>query len=179
MHKNRGDGRLNTLFQAIAYAELTKTDGNGKLTHQGLIQESLKSAHWMFSKQTDATMEELAIELMVRCCAFHAIALSQISELRWVDGGLEPRPWPLHCGEVSGTGKPKAGLFHRADGQECRESVTSQSGHPVSANIVEESYLTFITLHLSLTPTGYVLKYRLRGKASKHAASWKGRGSPP
>ncbi|KAK4176588.1 putative transaldolase [Triangularia setosa] len=54
-----------TSNQAIAYNELSKVDENGKLVYQQLIYESIEVAHWMFSKQSDATLEELAVELMM------------------------------------------------------------------------------------------------------------------
>ncbi|KAH6847571.1 hypothetical protein B0I37DRAFT_354298 [Chaetomium sp. MPI-CAGE-AT-0009] len=54
-----------TSNQAIAFAELTKVDDNGKPLHHKLITESLKTAHWLFGKQADATFEELAVELMM------------------------------------------------------------------------------------------------------------------
>jgi hypothetical protein len=40
--------------------ELTKP---GK--HDELIKKAITSANWMFAKQSDATLEELAVELMV------------------------------------------------------------------------------------------------------------------
>ncbi|KAK0736025.1 hypothetical protein B0T21DRAFT_366149 [Apiosordaria backusii] len=54
-----------TSNQAIAYAELSKVDVNGKLVYQPLIYESIEVAHWMFGKQSDATLEELGVELMM------------------------------------------------------------------------------------------------------------------
>ncbi|KAK0665973.1 putative transaldolase [Cercophora samala] len=54
-----------TSNQAIAYNELSKVDENGKLVYQQLIYESIEVAHWMFGKQSDATLEELAVELMM------------------------------------------------------------------------------------------------------------------
>jgi hypothetical protein len=53
------------LHQAIAFAELSKVDNDGKPMYQELIAESIQVAHWLFGKQTDATLEELAVELMV------------------------------------------------------------------------------------------------------------------
>lgn len=50
--------------QAIVLSEITKTDANGKLIYQSLIDEIIPIAHWMFGKQTDATVEELAAELL-------------------------------------------------------------------------------------------------------------------
>lgn len=55
-----------TQAKAIAYAELTKVDANGTPVHQDLIKQSIRDANWMFSKQADATLDELAVELMVR-----------------------------------------------------------------------------------------------------------------
>jgi len=40
-------------------------DGNGKPLYEDVIQNSLTVAHWMFPKQADATVEELAVELMM------------------------------------------------------------------------------------------------------------------
>lgn len=54
-----------TFTQLIAVAELSKVNEDGKLLHQELIQESIQVAHWQFGKQADATLEELAVELMV------------------------------------------------------------------------------------------------------------------
>ncbi|KAK4665087.1 uncharacterized protein QC763_511535 [Podospora pseudopauciseta] len=54
-----------TSNQAIAYNELSKLDSDGKLVYQQLIHESIEVAHWMFAKQSDATLEELAVELMM------------------------------------------------------------------------------------------------------------------
>ncbi|KAK4464317.1 hypothetical protein QBC42DRAFT_263515 [Cladorrhinum samala] len=54
-----------TSNQAIAYAELSKVDGNGKPVYQQLINESVGVAHWMYGKQSDATLEEIAVELMM------------------------------------------------------------------------------------------------------------------
>ncbi|KAK0630455.1 hypothetical protein B0T17DRAFT_616107 [Bombardia bombarda] len=53
-----------TCNQAIAYGELSKLGPDGKLFNEQLILDSIKTAHWMFSKQSDATLEELAVELM-------------------------------------------------------------------------------------------------------------------
>lgn len=55
----------DTLCQAIAFAELTKLDADGRHLYQDLINDSLTTAHWMLPKQADATVEELAVELMV------------------------------------------------------------------------------------------------------------------
>ncbi|KAL2255980.1 hypothetical protein VTK26DRAFT_2396 [Humicola hyalothermophila] len=54
-----------TSNQAIALAELNKVDAQGKPLHQQLIAESIQVAHWLFGKQADATLEELAVELMM------------------------------------------------------------------------------------------------------------------
>ncbi|GAB1317756.1 Transaldolase [Madurella fahalii] len=54
-----------TSNQAIAFAELSKVDNDGTPLHQQLILESIKLAHWQFGKQSDATLEELAVELMM------------------------------------------------------------------------------------------------------------------
>lgn len=54
-----------TSNQAIAFAELNKLDDDEKPVYKDLIAESLQVAHWLFGKQTDATLEELAVELMV------------------------------------------------------------------------------------------------------------------
>ncbi|KAK4187485.1 hypothetical protein QBC35DRAFT_233195 [Podospora australis] len=54
-----------TSNQAIAYGELTKVGGDGKPVHRQLILESIEVAHWMFGKQSDASLEELAVELMM------------------------------------------------------------------------------------------------------------------
>ena len=54
------------MCQAIAHAELSKVNSNGEPLYQHLIAESLRLAHWQFAKQTEATLEELAVELMVR-----------------------------------------------------------------------------------------------------------------
>ncbi|AEO68193.1 uncharacterized protein THITE_2051797 [Thermothielavioides terrestris NRRL 8126] len=54
-----------TSNQAIAFAELSKIDSDGKPLYQELIVESLQVAHWLFGKQTEATLEELAVELMM------------------------------------------------------------------------------------------------------------------
>ncbi|KAL0468279.1 hypothetical protein QR685DRAFT_335984 [Neurospora intermedia] len=53
-----------TSNQAIVLAEITKLDANGKLIYQTLIDEIIPIAHWMFGNQTDATVEELASELL-------------------------------------------------------------------------------------------------------------------
>jgi hypothetical protein len=53
------------MLQAIAFAELTKIDNDGKPLHHKFITESLNIAHWLFGKQSDATFEELAVELLV------------------------------------------------------------------------------------------------------------------
>ncbi|KAK4102394.1 aldolase [Parathielavia hyrcaniae] len=50
---------------AIAFAELSKLGSDGKPLHGKLISESIQLAHWLFGKQTDATLEELAVELMM------------------------------------------------------------------------------------------------------------------
>ncbi|KAK4246583.1 hypothetical protein C7999DRAFT_42004 [Corynascus novoguineensis] len=54
-----------TSNQAIAFAELSKVDSDGKPLHRQLIAGSIQIAHWQFGKQTDATLEELAVELMM------------------------------------------------------------------------------------------------------------------
>ncbi|KAK4159440.1 hypothetical protein QBC43DRAFT_222016 [Cladorrhinum sp. PSN259] len=54
-----------TSNQAIAYAELSKIANDGNPVYQQLIIESVEVAHWMFGKQSDATIEELAVELMM------------------------------------------------------------------------------------------------------------------
>ncbi|KAK4149933.1 hypothetical protein C8A00DRAFT_37464 [Chaetomidium leptoderma] len=56
-----------TSNQAIAFAELSRLDSDGKPLHRKLIAESLLIAHWQVGvgKQTDATLEELAVELMM------------------------------------------------------------------------------------------------------------------
>ncbi|KAK4197387.1 putative transaldolase [Triangularia verruculosa] len=54
-----------TSNQAIAYSELSRVNGDGKLVYERLIYESIEVAHWMFGKQSDATLEELAVELMM------------------------------------------------------------------------------------------------------------------
>ncbi|KAL2174831.1 uncharacterized protein P884DRAFT_279767 [Thermothelomyces heterothallicus CBS 202.75] len=54
-----------TSNQAIAFAELSKVGSDGKPLHRQLIADSLKVAHWQFGKQKDATLEELAVELMM------------------------------------------------------------------------------------------------------------------
>ncbi|KAK3385424.1 hypothetical protein B0H63DRAFT_472911 [Podospora didyma] len=54
-----------TSSQATAFAELSKLDSNGKPVYQQLIMESIQTAHWMFSKQSDATLEELAVESVI------------------------------------------------------------------------------------------------------------------
>ncbi|OIW28149.1 aldolase [Coniochaeta ligniaria NRRL 30616] len=54
-----------TSNQAIAFHELSKVDGNGKSVYEDVIKKSLTGAHWMFPKQADATVEELAVELMM------------------------------------------------------------------------------------------------------------------
>jgi hypothetical protein len=51
--------------QALAFAELSKVDGDGRPLYQQLIADSIQVAHWLFGKQTDATLEQLAVELMV------------------------------------------------------------------------------------------------------------------
>ncbi|KAH8906408.1 aldolase [Coniochaeta sp. PMI_546] len=54
-----------TSNQAIAFNELSKLDGDGKLVYEDVIKNSLNVAHWMLPKQADATIEELAVELMM------------------------------------------------------------------------------------------------------------------
>lgn len=54
-----------TSNQAIALAELSKVGADGHPLHQTLIVESIQAAHWLFGKQSDATLKELAIELMM------------------------------------------------------------------------------------------------------------------
>ncbi|KAK4121955.1 aldolase [Parathielavia appendiculata] len=54
-----------TSNQAIAFAELSRLDSDGKPRYRQLIAESIQVAHWLFGKQTDATLEELAVELMM------------------------------------------------------------------------------------------------------------------
>ncbi|KAK4237530.1 hypothetical protein C8A03DRAFT_15944 [Achaetomium macrosporum] len=56
---------LPLVHQAIAFAELSKGGSNGLPLYQQLIAESIQVAHWLFGKQTDATLEELAVELMM------------------------------------------------------------------------------------------------------------------
>ncbi|KAK1775539.1 hypothetical protein QBC45DRAFT_421964 [Copromyces sp. CBS 386.78] len=53
-----------TSNQAIVLAEITKVDTDGKLIYQSLIDEVIPIAHWMSGNQTDATVEELAAELL-------------------------------------------------------------------------------------------------------------------
>lgn len=56
-----------TSNQAIAFSELTKTRAGGELVHEQLIKDSLRDSHWMLAQQSDATLEELAVEFcMVR-----------------------------------------------------------------------------------------------------------------
>jgi hypothetical protein len=62
---------LTGLRQAIAYAELSKVGSDGKPLYQQLVAESLRLAHWQFGKQTEATLEELAVELMVGASPCH------------------------------------------------------------------------------------------------------------
>lgn len=53
--------------QAIAFFELTKTSAGGDLVHGQLIKDSIRDAHWMLAQQSDATLEELAVDFaMVR-----------------------------------------------------------------------------------------------------------------
>ncbi|KAL2163322.1 hypothetical protein VTH06DRAFT_5379 [Thermothelomyces fergusii] len=54
-----------TSNQAIAFAELSKVDSDGKPFYKQLISESIKLARSQFGKQADATLEELAVELMM------------------------------------------------------------------------------------------------------------------
>ncbi|KAB5578146.1 hypothetical protein GE09DRAFT_1088664 [Coniochaeta sp. 2T2.1] len=54
-----------TSNQAIAFNELSKVHGNGQPLYEDLIKNSITIAHWMFPKQADATVEELAVELMM------------------------------------------------------------------------------------------------------------------
>ncbi|ROV91502.1 hypothetical protein VMCG_09470 [Cytospora schulzeri] len=51
--------------QAIAFFELAKTGVDGTPVHEKLIRESIRDAHWMLSRQSDSTLEELAIEFMM------------------------------------------------------------------------------------------------------------------
>lgn len=55
----------DTFCQAIAINELSKLDGEGQPLYRDIINDSLTTAHWMFPKQSHATVEELAVELMV------------------------------------------------------------------------------------------------------------------
>ncbi|KAK3305635.1 uncharacterized protein B0T15DRAFT_397241 [Chaetomium strumarium] len=59
------DCTSNQASTAIAFAELSKVDSNGLPLYQQVIAESVQVAHWLFGKQTDATLEELAVELMM------------------------------------------------------------------------------------------------------------------
>jgi len=38
---------------------------DGKPLYNDLMLQALQVAHWQFGKQTDATLEELAVEIMV------------------------------------------------------------------------------------------------------------------
>ncbi|KAK2600402.1 hypothetical protein N8I77_009938 [Diaporthe amygdali] len=56
-----------TSNQAIAFFELTKTGVGATLTHEQLIKDSIRDAHWMLAQQSGVTLEELAVDFaMVR-----------------------------------------------------------------------------------------------------------------
>ena len=83
---------LADFTQLIAVAELSKVDEDGKLLHQQLIQESIQVAHWKFGKQADATLEELAVELMVDTLPKGMTAPDINLSKRW---SPSPSGWPL------------------------------------------------------------------------------------
>ncbi|KAK3485571.1 uncharacterized protein B0T23DRAFT_326714 [Neurospora hispaniola] len=63
-HGEQHNTAISAENKAIVLAEITKLDANGKLIYQTLIDEIIPIAHWMFGNQTDATVEELASELL-------------------------------------------------------------------------------------------------------------------
>jgi transaldolase len=60
---------------------LSRTDSNGELVYKKLVQDSIQTAHWMFGRQSDATLEELAVELMVCTCCCHAFDLQTLADV--------------------------------------------------------------------------------------------------
>lgn len=60
-----GHQKTNAHLQAIAFFELSKVLADGSLFHQALIKDSIREAHWMLGQQSDATLEELAVEFMM------------------------------------------------------------------------------------------------------------------
>lgn len=52
-------------FQAIAFSELSRINADGSLFHEALIKDSIRLAHWTLVEQSDATLEEIAVEFMM------------------------------------------------------------------------------------------------------------------
>ncbi|KAK3317778.1 hypothetical protein B0T19DRAFT_435560 [Cercophora scortea] len=52
-----------TSNQAIVFSELSRANSDGTPFHSKLIHESYVTAHWMFAKQSDATLYELVVEI--------------------------------------------------------------------------------------------------------------------
>ncbi len=103
-------------------AELSKIDNDAKPLHHQLILESVQVAHWLFGKQTDATLEELAVELAVgftppvRPTRIMTLALP-------LDGQPLPPARSLYSRIPSCPNQPEAGLLHPEDHQKCGKSV--------------------------------------------------------